>query len=290
MNTVFKHSRFIVSIVAIVLFISGVHHLSEASIVEGDTYGKKQSNHMNQSTKNNGNVHDANFEKFYMKLLNNWQGKNSSYNKYNAHGKKPINNKTENTEQKQPSKNEAQVEQNNPPVQQQETPTKPVEEPSQNETHTEQNSPPVQQQETPAKPVEKPSQNEAVSNQLNQFEQEVFRLTNEARANNGLPPLAIDLELSRVAREKSRDMAINYYFDHTSPVYGSPFDMMRAYGINYRSAGENIAKGQRTPAEVVNAWMNSPGHRANILNGQFTHIGVGYVAEGNHWTQQFIGK
>lgn len=126
--------------------------------------------------------------------------------------------------------------------------------------------------------------------QLNQFEQQVFDLTNKERTKNGLPALKVDYELSKVAREKSRDMAANNYFDHNSPTYGSPFDMMKTYGINYRSAGENIAKGQRTPEEVVNAWMNSEGHRANILNGSFTHIGVGYVEQGNHWTQQFIGK
>ncbi|HEY4552384.1 MAG TPA: CAP domain-containing protein, partial [Bacillaceae bacterium] len=106
----------------------------------------------------------------------------------------------------------------------------------------------------------------------------------------GLAPLKVDLELSKVAREKSRDMSVNKYFDHNSPTYGSPFDMMKKFGITYRSAGENIAYGQRTPEEVVKAWMNSSGHRANILNSSFTHIGVGYVAEGNYWTQQFIGK
>ena len=85
-------------------------------------------------------------------------------------------------------------------------------------------------------------------------------------------------------------MQKNGYFSHTSPTYGSPFDMMRDFGVSYRTAGENIAQGQRTPQEVVNAWMNSAGHRKNILNGNFTHIGVGYEASGNHWTQMFIGK
>ena len=80
------------------------------------------------------------------------------------------------------------------------------------------------------------------------------------------------------------------YFSHTSPTYGSPFDMMKKFGITYRSAGENIAMGQRTPEEVVKAWMNSEGHRKNILNSSFTHIGVGHVASGNYWTQMFIGK
>lgn len=80
------------------------------------------------------------------------------------------------------------------------------------------------------------------------------------------------------------------YFSHTSPTYGSPFDMMRDFGITYRSAGENIAKGQTSPEEVVQAWMNSQGHRENILNANFTHIGVGYEQNGNHWTQMFITK
>ena len=96
-------------------------------------------------------------------------------------------------------------------------------------------------------------------------------------------------ELSRVARYKSQDMKDKGYFSHTSPTYGSPFDMMKKFGITYRTAGENIAKGQRTPQAVVNAWMNSSGHRANILNSSFTQIGVGYVADGNYWTQMFTG-
>ncbi|WP_249872790.1 CAP domain-containing protein [Oceanobacillus saliphilus] len=150
--------------------------------------------------------------------------------------------------------------------------------------------------EQPAAPVQQPVQKEEQpqkqeqSQQLSQFEQEVVELTNQERAKQGLPALKIDTELSKVAREKSRDMAVNNYFDHNSPTYGSPFDMMKSYGISYSTAGENIAKGQRTPAEVVNAWMNSQGHRENILNGNYTHIGVGYVEQGNHWTQLFIGK
>ncbi len=122
------------------------------------------------------------------------------------------------------------------------------------------------------------------------FEKEVVRLVNEIRVKNGLKELTYDWELSRVARFKSQDMKDNRYFSHTSPVYGSPFQMMKNFGIKYRTAGENIAKGQRSPQIVVNAWMNSSGHRANILNPSFTHIGVGYVASGNYWTQMFIGK
>lgn len=122
------------------------------------------------------------------------------------------------------------------------------------------------------------------------YEQEVIRLVNEIRVQNGLKILAYDWELSRVARIKSQDMKDNRYFSHNSPVYGTPFQMMKNFGISYRSAGENIAKGYATPQVVVNAWMNSSGHRANILNESFTHIGVGYVASGNYWTQMFIRK
>ena len=122
------------------------------------------------------------------------------------------------------------------------------------------------------------------------FEKEVVRLVNVERTKNGLKPLTYDWELSRVARIKSQDMRDNKYFSHTSPTYGSPFQMMKDFGITYRSAGENIARGQATPQSVVNAWMNSSGHRANILNSSFTHIGVGYVANGKYWTQMFVGR
>ncbi|MBQ1603760.1 MAG: SafA/ExsA family spore coat assembly protein [Oscillospiraceae bacterium] len=121
------------------------------------------------------------------------------------------------------------------------------------------------------------------------YEQEVIRLVNVERTKAGLKALTEDWELSRVARYKSQDMHDLRYFSHTSPTYGSPFDMMKAFGIRYRTAGENIAMGYRTPAAVVQGWMNSPGHRANILNASYTKIGVGYVASGNYWTQHFIG-
>ncbi|MGD6815692.1 CAP domain-containing protein [Metabacillus sp. 84] len=121
-------------------------------------------------------------------------------------------------------------------------------------------------------------------------EAQVVSLVNQERAKAGLKPLIADWELARVAKYKSQDMYQNRYFSHTSPVYGSPFQMMKDFGISYRAAGENIAKGQTSPQAVMKAWMNSSGHRANILNKSFTHIGVGYVKEGNHWTQQFISK
>lgn len=112
---------------------------------------------------------------------------------------------------------------------------------------------------------------------------------NEIRVQNGLQKLTANWELSRVARYKSQDMHDNSYFSHTSPVYGSPFTMIKNFGISYRTAGENIARGYRTPQAVVNGWMNSSGHRANILNASYTQIGVGYVQDGNYWTQMFIG-
>jgi len=122
------------------------------------------------------------------------------------------------------------------------------------------------------------------------YEQEVIRLVNEIRADHGLRPLTYDWQLARVARYKSQDMKDNRYFSHNSPVYGTPFQMMKSFGISYRSAGENIARGYVTPQAVVSGWMNSSGHRANILNANFTHIGVGYVSGGNYWTQMFIRK
>lgn len=146
---------------------------------------------------------------------------------------------------------------------------------------------PVEQPST--QPAEKPSTDQAPSS-VSAFEQKVVELTNVERQKQGLKPLQLDTNLSKVAREKSSDMQRNNYFSHTSPTYGSPFDMMKKYGINYRSAGENIAMGQRSPEEVVKAWMNSEGHRKNIMSSNFTHIGVGHVAQGNYWTQMFIGK
>jgi uncharacterized YkwD family protein len=134
---------------------------------------------------------------------------------------------------------------------------------------------------------------EPATHQLSQFEQRVLELTNLERQRYGLKPLQMDLELSKVARLKSQDLHDNRYFAHNSPTYGSPFDMMKRFGITYRTAGENIAGGQATPEAVVQGWMNSAGHRANILNAAFTHIGIGYFNGPNgyrhFWTQMFIG-
>ncbi len=125
---------------------------------------------------------------------------------------------------------------------------------------------------------------------ISDFEKQVAALVNEERAKAGLKPLTLDTNLSKVARLKSEDMYNKKYFSHTSPTYGSPFDMMKKYGITFWAAGENIARGQQTPQQVMNSWMNSEGHRKNILNSNYTHIGVGHFANGNYWTQMFIGK
>ncbi len=123
------------------------------------------------------------------------------------------------------------------------------------------------------------------------IEQEVIRLTNIERQKYGLSPLAHNWELSRVARYKSADMRDRNYFSHTSPTYGSPFDMMKSFGIVYQTAGENLARGQNTASAAVKGWMGSAGHRKNILNQAFTQIGVGYAVDSRgtkYWTQMFI--
>ena len=119
--------------------------------------------------------------------------------------------------------------------------------------------------------------------------QEILRLVNEQRTQNGLAPLTLSDKLCELATLKAEDMVANGYFDHISPTYGTPFEMMKQFGVSYRSAGENIAAGQRTPEEVMNAWMNSSGHRANILNETYTELGVGVAvgSRGIHWVQLF---
>jgi len=122
-------------------------------------------------------------------------------------------------------------------------------------------------------------------------ETEVIRLVNVQRAKAGLQPLTQNWQLSRVARYKSQDMIDRGYFAHNSPTYGSPFRMMESFGIRYSAAGENIAMGQQSPSQVMNAWMNSPGHRNNIMSPSFTQIGVGLAKDKYgrmYWTQMFI--
>ena len=108
----------------------------------------------------------------------------------------------------------------------------------------------------------------------------------------GLSSLKIDSELQRVAKIKAQDMVDNNYFSHNSPIYGSPFDMLKSFKVSYKTAGENIA-GNSSNTAAVNAWMNSEGHKANILNSSYNYTGIGIVKSpkyGKIYVQMFIGK
>ncbi len=134
--------------------------------------------------------------------------------------------------------------------------------------------------------------NTNTSSDLSNDEKEVFNLINTQRINNGLPALKISNEVQNVARIKAQDMVDKNYFSHTSPTYGSPFDMLKSFKVSYNSAGENIA-GNASNSGAVNAWMNSPGHKANILNSSFNYTGIGVVSSpkyGKIFVQMFIGK
>ena len=123
-------------------------------------------------------------------------------------------------------------------------------------------------------------------------EQQMVGLVNAERAAAGLAPLSIDVRLVATARAKSQDIVDGGYFDHNSPTLGSPFDQMRAAGIGYRSAAENLS-GNQTVKAAHQSLMNSPGHRANILSTKFTRIGIGIIEGGQYGlmvTQQFIGE
>lgn len=127
---------------------------------------------------------------------------------------------------------------------------------------------------------------------ISQEEQKLLDLINAERSKAGIPPLAFDMPLQKVARLKAQDMVNNNYFSHQSPTYGSPFDMMRQFDVTFRTAGENIA-GNQTLEGAVKAWMNSEGHRKNILNSSFNYTGIGIAPSptyGKILVQQFIGK
>ncbi|ATW26027.1 CAP domain-containing protein [Candidatus Formimonas warabiya] len=122
-------------------------------------------------------------------------------------------------------------------------------------------------------------------------EQKMVDLVNAERTAAGLPALEVDMRLVKTARMKSQDMIDNNYFDHNSPTYGSPFDLMKSQGITYRTAGENLA-GNSSVDGAHKGLMNSSGHRANILNKNYTHIGIGIIDGGPYgkmFTQHFIG-
>lgn len=127
---------------------------------------------------------------------------------------------------------------------------------------------------------------------MNSDEKEVLDLINKQRTNNGLPALKNDSGVQRIARIKAQDMVDNNYFSHNSPTYGSPFDMMKSFKVSYKTAGENIAANSSN-SSAVTAWMNSSGHKANILNSSFNYTGIGVVSSpryGKMYVQMFIGK
>lgn len=136
------------------------------------------------------------------------------------------------------------------------------------------------------------SNNNSSNTNLTSDEQEVLNLINNQRKQNGLSELSINNEVQNVAQIKAKDMVDNNYFSHTSPTYGSPFDMLKSFKISYNTAGENIA-GNSSNSGAVTAWMNSSGHRANILNSSFNQTGIGVASSpkyGKIFVQMFIGK
>lgn len=139
--------------------------------------------------------------------------------------------------------------------------------------------------DTPEETPEEPDAPETDNGAVSSLERQVADLVNAERAAYGLAPLTLRTDLSDGARLKSQDMRDNRYFDHNSPTYGTPFEMMQSLGITYSAAAENIAMGYSTAEAVVTGWMNSAGHRANILSDKYTYIGVGHVD--GYWTQWF---
>lgn len=147
------------------------------------------------------------------------------------------------------------------------------------------------EEETPpaeeAPPQEEPDAPEE-SGGVQEAAEAVTSLVNAARQDAGLSELELDADLCAAAQARAQEIAQS--FSHTRPDGSSCFTILEEFGISYRAAGESIAMGQRTPEEVMDGWMNSSGHRANILNGTFTSIGVGYYVDGAgaaHWVQIF---
>jgi uncharacterized YkwD family protein len=157
-------------------------------------------------------------------------------------------------------------------------------------TQTTETAPAVTEAAETAPAVTEPVETAPTTSSTLTYEQQVVELVNIERQKNGLSALTLSSSISDVARAKSQDMATNNYFAHQSPTYGSAGDMLTDFGITWSAWGENIASGQMTPEAVVTAWMNSTGHRANILSSSFTKIGVGYATNSNgtpYWTQMF---
>lgn len=124
--------------------------------------------------------------------------------------------------------------------------------------------------------------------QVNPLVQQVLELVNSARADNGLPPLALNSALGQAAQAHAEDMAANDYFSHTGLDGSTVGVRATAAGYDWSTVGENIAFGATTAAQVMDLWMNSSGHRANILHSAFSEIGIG-VSDGSplYWVQVF---
>ncbi|MDF2591659.1 MAG: SCP-like extracellular [Clostridia bacterium] len=147
---------------------------------------------------------------------------------------------------------------------------------------------------TPAKPAGAPTGTSTPTGTgtLSSQGSRILQLANAERAKVGAKPLKSNTDLNKLATMKSQDIVEKNYFSHQSPTYGSPFDMMKTYGVSYMYAGENLAIDQDAD-QAHNAWMNSEGHRKNLLNPDFTEVGIGLYPKGNGsyaYTQMFIGK
>lgn len=135
------------------------------------------------------------------------------------------------------------------------------------------------------------NENFAKNFQEKNYKEQVLNLVNLERKKSGLKPIILSNDLNKIAFFKAEDMAKNSYFSHTSPKYGSTLNLLKKNKINYSHAGENIACGQKNPIQVMESWMKSPGHRKNILNPNYTEMGIAIDSEGKfNWAQLFIKK
>lgn len=133
-----------------------------------------------------------------------------------------------------------------------------------------------------------PSASQPADNSTTAYQAEVLRLVNKERQKAGVSPLTADSGLNQVALLRAEETIVK--FDHVRPDGSKFYTALQQAGIPYRATGENIAMGQRTPAEVMDGWMNSSGHRQNILNASYGKLGVGYVVDPNgraYWVQIF---
>ncbi len=147
-----------------------------------------------------------------------------------------------------------------------------------------------------SRPVDAVANTPVAQRQRRRFVRQVLRITNRLRRREGLRPLKLNNKLKRTAQAHSQDMAGNDFFSHTGSNGSSVGDRFRRVGYRYSLAAENAAAGSSTARGAVNQWLNSPGHRANMLNPSFRHIGIGYANVpndsgnerwGHYWTQTF---